>query len=510
LRATTTSISSTPSWRRYGIASAAASSAPSSATSSRHTLRARNSASAFPALVFAASFLLALPAFARADEAAPADKAAASADKAAVPVVSLEEQRRDTIRYGIDSEISDLLDKLTTEKEGRYNEDLLGFLKSSRGAKLRTGVLNLFAYLEWKGAEEPAMAIVQDRDNQDPDLVAAALSYLAAARSKEALKFTDAIIKEDNKKLLPSLVKLMGRTGGEAEEKLLLDWFDGDTATPALKEEAIKALGEIGSAKAAVRLAKLAEDPEGGKVPRMYACAALAKIKDESAVPSIVKAANDADPNVRSAAVEALGSFAESSSAAGSEAKEALVQALRDSFPKARIAACKAVASAKVTDAMPFLKYKARNDPERSVKIEALRALATLGGGDADAFLRERLEDKRESPEMRALCFGLLARYDPSGSMESLSSRLQAEAAEKDRSFYTSLAREVANADKAPDIGKLARILIADKEYLIRIAGIEWARKNKSADLRADLERLASSDASDAIRKRAAEALKSY
>jgi HEAT repeat protein len=424
--------------------------------------------------------------------------------------ISLEEQRRDTIRYGIDSEISDLISKLTTEKEGRYNEDLLGLLKSSRSVKLRIGVLDFLAYLEWKGAEAPAMAIVEDRDNQDPDLVSSALSYLAAARSKEALKFADPIIKEDNKKILPALVKLMGRAGGETEEKALLDWFDGDTATPALKEQAIKALGEIGSAKSAARLAKLAEDPEAGKIPRMYACEALGKIKDESSIGSLVKAANDQDPNVRAQAVEALGTFAGGSSAAAGEARGALVQALRDSFAKARIAACKAVATGKVAEAMPYLKYKAKNDPERAVKIEALRAVAALGGSDAYAFLRERLEDRKESVELRSLCFGLLARYDASGSTDALASRLGAEAAEKDRSFYTALAREVANADKAPDIAKLARMLIADKDYLIRIAGIEWARKTKSAELRGDLEALAGSDPSDMIKKRAAEALKAY
>jgi HEAT repeat protein len=441
--------------------------------------------------------------------ATPTEKATAGSKEGEA---SIEEQRRDIIRYGIDSELSDLISKLTTEREGRYNDDLLGLLKSSHGVKLRIGVLDFMSFLEWKGAEETAIAIVDDRDNQDQDLVVSAISYLAAVRSKEALKFVAAIIKEDNQKILPPLVRLMGRVGGEAEEQTLLDWFDGDSVSPVLREEAIKALGEIGSKKAATRLAKLVEDSSGGRMgARMLACAALAKIKDESAVPSLIKAANDtADPNVRSAAVEALGAFAGSASAAGGEARGALVQALRDSFPKARIASCKAVAAGKVMEALPFLKYKARNDPERSVKVEAMRALAVLGGGEAYSFLRERLEEKKESPELRSLCFSLLARYDASSSMDILASRLRAEAAEKERSFYTALAREVANADKSPEIAPLARIFLEDKEYLIRIAGIEWARKNKSAAMRTDLERLSVNDPSDQIKKRAADALKAY
>jgi HEAT repeat protein len=440
---------------------------------------------------------------ASAGAAAPA--AAPAAADAPSAAVQLEKTRRDTIRYGIDSEISDLITKLSGEKEGRYNDDLLALLKASRSPKLRIATLDLFASLEWKDAESLALGLVDDRDNTDQDLVSSALSYLAAIRSKEAMKFSLPIIKEDNKKTLPALVKLMGRAGGEDEVKILLDWYDGDSATPALKEEVIRALGEIGSKSAAPRLEKLAVDTESGKVARMYACTALGKIQSDSSVGPLAKASLDSDPNVRTAAIEALGSFASGSE----EAKGAIVQALRDSYAKARIAACKAAAAGKVDAALPFLKYKAQSDPEAAVQTEALRSLAVMGG-ESYSFLRERLEDKKETPSLRVLAFGLLCRYDPQGSMPVLQSRLKAEAAEKQREFYTSFAREIANADKAPSIAALARILASDSEYLIRVAAIEWARKNKAQDFKADLERMATADPSDMIKKRAAAALKEY
>ncbi|MGA2545669.1 MAG: HEAT repeat domain-containing protein [Rectinemataceae bacterium] len=435
---------------------------------------------------------------------------AAWAQAAPPSAARTEANRRDTIRYGIDAEIGDLIKDLTTEKDGRYNEDLLALFQNSHSPRLKTAILDFFSSLEWKGAERVALGLVDDRDNQDVDLVGSALSYAASIRSKEALRLSEAIIKEDNKKLLPALVKLMGRAGGAAEEDILLGWFDGDSATPALKEEAIKALGEIGSAKAAERLGKLVQDATAGKAARMYACEALAKIKEGASVGPLVKAANDADPNVRTSAIEALGFFAGDGSGASAEAaRGAIAEGLRDSYPKARIAACKAAAAGKVASALPFLRYKAQNDPEKAVKSEACRSLAALGG-DSFVFLRERLEDTKEDTALRTLCFGLLARYDPAGSGPVLEARLKAEAAEKERTFYTDLAREVANADKAPGIGSLARILLSDKEYLIRVAGIEWARKNKSQDLKPDLERLSRDDPSDLIKKRAAEALKAY
>lgn len=404
---------------------------------------------------------------------------------------------------------------MTGEKDARFDEDLLALLKNSRNSKLRTGILDFFASLEWKGAEKLALDVAENRDNEDTDLVASALSYLAAIRSKDALGLSEAIMKDENKKYLPALVRLMGRAGGATEEDLLLGWFDGDSATPALKEEAIKALGEIGSTKAADRLGKLVQDAAAGKAARMFACASLAKIKDPSSVESLVKAANDADPNVRTAAVEALGAFAEAAGGPGEAARGGIAEALRDSYAKARIAACKAASAGKVVQALPFLRYKAQSDPEKAVRTEACRSLAVLGAyakapDDPYAFLRERLEDKKEDSALRALCFGLLSRYDPAGSLPALQKLLAAEAAEKERSFYTSLAREIANADQSPGIGTLARILLSDKEYLIRIAGIEWTRKNKAQDLKADLERFAKDDPSDMIKKRAAEALKVF
>jgi hypothetical protein len=441
--------------------------------------------------------------------AAPPAAEGGAVDEAA----KLEARRRDTIRYGIDAEIAELVKGLGDEKDGRYDEDLLRLLEGSRSNKLRGSIMDFFAALEWGGAEKAAIGLVADRDNQDSDLVGSALGYLAAIKSKEALALSKGIIDGNDKKLLPALVRLMGRAGGEAEEELLLSWFDGDSATPALKEEAIKALGDIGSAKAADRLGKLILDPAGGMAARMFACGALAKIKDPASVDPLAKTANDADPNVRTAAIEALGAFAESPGSQGEEARGAITEGLRDSFVKARIAACKAAVTGRVVQALPFLRYKAQSDPERAVKTEALRSLAQLGsaasGGDGPfAFLRERLADPKEDPGLRSLCFGLLARYDADGSLPALKARLAAESQEKEKSFYTALAREVANADQAPAIGSLAEILLSDKDYLIRIAAVEWIRKNKAGGFKSVLERLAAEDPADLIKRRAADALK--
>jgi HEAT repeat protein len=46
-----------------------------------------------------------------------------------------------------------------------------------------------------------------------------------------------------------------------------------------------------------------------GKFSRIYACESLGKLADPKALPAIWDAAIDADPNLRSTAVSALGAF---------------------------------------------------------------------------------------------------------------------------------------------------------------------------------------------------------
>lgn len=444
------------------------------------------------------------PVVAAAASSAPAAEASKAADPKEAEA-QRDSMRRDTIRYGIDAEVTDLIKTLDGEKEGRFNDDLLELLGNSRSPKLREAILDFFADLEWKGAEKAAIGFVEQRDSMDGELVARSLSYLAAIKSKDALSLVPKIIEENDKKLLIQAIKLAGRSGSSEEEAILLKWLDSDAPTDDLREAAIRALGDIGSVAACQKLMKIVESSDQAKMTRVFACEALGKIGKPEAIPSLVKAANGDDPNVRAQAISALASFQDSA-----EADRAIIEALRDSVPSVRVAASKAAAKKKLGQALSPLIYKATNDPEKTVKTEAMRSIAELGGGEGFVFLRKYLEESKNDSSLRTLAFGLLLRKDPSGSLSLLTSRLLKESQEKSRDFFTQLAREVANGADAPAAAPLVRILLSDSDYQIRLGGLEWARKTKSPQIKADLSALADKDPSDTIRKRAKDILALY
>lgn len=436
---------------------------------------------------------------------APASPSATSASTATpTPDTTTEDRRRATILYGIDSELIELFTSLSTEKDSSYNADIKTVFERTKSPKLRAAVLGLWKDLAWKGGETAAVDVVKGRDNEDPKVVVAALDYLGEIKSKGALGYAKALLDENDRNIVPALISLLGKVGGPEEEGLLLDWLKNTDAQPANREAALRALGDMGSKKAVEQLVDLMADSGAPRFERIIAAESLGKIGDASALAPLVKAAQGDDSMLRASAVQALGSFKDP------QADAALLDALRDSYPASRVAACKAIAKRGLAAALPNLEYKAENDPDKGVRSEALRSLGALGLRPAFAFLGKVLDDPKGTADMRQLAFGILVRKDAKASMGLLLARLRAEAASTDRSLYTGLSRELSGAADAPDAAPLAKVLLSDKDYLYRLGGLQWARATKSPDIKAEVAALASSDPNEAVKKLAAQVLALY
>ena len=411
------------------------------------------------------------------------------------------EKRRDVIRYGIESELLELVTALQNEKEDTLNPDLLALLAETRSPRLREALLRFFAAREWPGAVPAAVSLLDGRDQESAQSVNAALGYLSAVKAREGIPEAREIVESRETKYLSPAIRLLGRAGGAAETDLLLSLYESEDSSDSLRQDVILALGEIGAQAAVESLMKTLDDTAGKKGTRMFAAEALGKIKDARAVPALVRAANGEDPQVRGTSVAALGNFS------GPEADAAIVQGLRDSVPAVRLAAVKASAARSLREAEPFIRFRARNDPDRKVKDEAIKALAAVGGRENLEFLRELLQDRKVDVPSRAGAFSALLERDADGSRADLEKALAAEAVSKDPSLLKALQRAlVLGPDKAA--APLVEIyLLQSPDFGTRIAGIDWVRRNKVQSLRSAIAAMAESDKVESVRTRAAAAL---
>ncbi len=420
---------------------------------------------------------------------------------------SLDASRRATLSYGIESEVLALLDELAAVKDYRYDNIVAELLASSRSVKLKSGVLAWFAKTKGKSAEAFAVAVLEARDSGEREVVAAAFSYLAAIESAAALPEARRAVENREKDWIDGAVNLLGAAGGGEEAKLLGELIDDDESGDELKQRATRALGALGNPAAVERLEALLADAEERPVTRIYAAESLGKIAAPGSASALSEAAASEDPNLRAAVYEALGLVGAAGGADPVEA--ALMEGLRDPNAKARIAAVTAVAEAGVRSAVEALEYKASRDPERAVKTAAIKALGKLGGERASRWLSELFVDTKADATFRALAFGALVANDAAAALAKAPAVFAASATPREKTFRAALIRELLLVDD-PDLAPLVEPLLSDTEIGNRSAALEWARRNKATSLRAAIEKVAASDASEAVRRRAADVLAGF
>lgn len=410
------------------------------------------------------------------------------------------EKRAATIRYGIESQVLELLTTLRGEKDDSLKADILESFDSSTSPKLRTAILEYLAALELRDAEERAARIVAERDSNAEAMVMASLTYLRALKLKAALDEAAEIVADDEGLYLQAAIRYIGAAGDERQAGVLREAYEADGVEQSTKEAVVQALGSLRSVESFELLSSIASSDESSKAIRMYACSALGELGDDRAVPVLVGASVSPDPNVRASAVEALGEYS------GAAALSAVRQALRDSHALPRIAAAKAAGASGDAEAMPYLEYKASFDPEKAVREASIAAIAAIGGQRADDYLAAFIAETKNGVQYRSAAIKAVLANGGGEARKKALDAFAAAQAEKDRALFTAFAKAAMSVDDEA-AAPFAELMLGDKDFSMRLGALAWIERNRYAAL-ADAVRLVSeTDASDAVKKRAAKAL---
>jgi HEAT repeat protein len=406
-------------------------------------------------------------------------------------------RRLDVLRYGIETQVMELITTLKTEKNKDFAEDLLPIFDSVTSPRLRSAILDYYGHLELDLATSRAAVIISNRDESPDSLVGTAFSYLLGLKSDAAIEHARRIIEDDERKYLGAAIKILGVTGLDDDVQILRALYESPSSDAGIKQEILLAFGKMRAVSSFELLASIAAAEDAGKIERMYACTALGDLGDPRAVPVLIGASVAGDPNVRANAVSALQNFE------GEDAANAILQGLRDQHVAPRAAAVKAAEKRRLQAAIPFLEFRIKSDPERSIKDAAITALAAIGGKEGLEFLTVFLEDAKSPLAHRASAFVAILTYGSPDDLARPMAVIQAAAGEKDKAVFLALAR-ASMASNAPQAIWVARFLLSDFDHLIRLGAIAWAERNKATDLLPELEALADTDPVESLRKRVA------
>lgn len=451
------------------------------------------------ACAFLAAPLAAQDAVPKSDgEAKP--EAAVKPDAAEAKGPSLEERRREIVRFGTDAELISLVAALDSEGARYLDAELVALAESTGNSKILVSVFDYFRKREDRSVLRRAVRAVEDRDEEVPATVDAAVSYLGGVRAKEAAPALRALVESEEKRYAAASVRALGRCGDEGDAAFLVDFYAGAERGDDVKHEIVVALGELGSKAGTEFLVELLGSDEAKPVRRMAALEALGKIADPAGLDAVLARLRDEDANVRAAAIAALGPFK------GEAVEKTILEAFRDSFYKARSAAAKAAGERKLASAVPSLAYRAANDDVPAVREDAVRALGKIATGDAKDAVFKVFSDKKTPERVRSACAPVMLELDAAAAVRPLSEALAEAKKAKRTALYHGIAKPLSKAVH-PSTEELARSFLASTDIVDRHYGLDLAVANGFRSLVDAIEPLAK-DKSETLAKKAKDALK--
>ncbi|AFG37588.1 HEAT repeat domain-containing protein [Spirochaeta africana] len=418
--------------------------------------------------------------------------------------ITLFEEWRDTLMYGIDANVIELLSTLRERRETGLNEELKERFQFSSSGDLRVKVLDFFREFEDPSLEHDALDILLYFYDYSNSLIRASIQYLGAIElqeREEAAELMYELIQEDNVAYSGFAVRALANFGTESDAEFLLDVLENQPMlTDNLRESILLALGDMRQPVAVDTLIEILEDDTNPAVHRQFAADSLGKIGDPRALPALRNALSSDENLLRAYAVSALSQFPDEDNT------RMLQRALRDSYARTREVALDGVAAARFTDALPAVRYMARSDPQASIRRKALRTLAELGTDDSWEFIHEHVVRSTTPQDMRILMIQLLIEHNAVGSREVLMEIMRDEWEKDNSRILDALARAMSTTDD-PALEDFYLRMLDHPNFVIQMYGVRGISRNSLRRHRERIEQYTGDGYHPALRREAASGL---
>ena len=403
---------------------------------------------------------------------------------------SPDEERLAALRYGTENEIVSLIQSLKTEKISSMDGELLALAETSHSSSILSGIFTFFAEEEKPGLESLASKIVRREEDVSNETILAALDYLGKTKAVDTISDLRDLIEKGDSRFQVSAFRALGRVvSGEknsaADEaaEYIADYYATRNPPDENRRELIFALGDTASSAALELLEEITQNNDERASLRIAALSSLAKIADPSSLAVVSAAASSQDPNVRAAAMAALGPFS------GETVDQAILEGFRDSFYRTRIAAAQAAKQRKLTTAVPYLRYRAEKDDVPAVKEEAIKAMGAIGGGESMEALEAFFVEKKNSDRIRLAAAEALLENDGGRFAAPVIAGMDEAKKKNQTSLYNGFVRLLTKA-QAPGFEDLARRFFASGGVIEKSLALDLAVNNRFLSLESEIRSL--------------------
>lgn len=383
------------------------------------------------------------------------------------------ENYRNTIKYGIPSEISDLLDKLIKNEDPRFTEEIYDVFQDTKSPSIKEKILKYFTKQEDPCIEDFAVEVLNDPYDEKNEVVKAVFQYVSAVKTKEAIPAVISLIESENETYFNDAIATIGDIGGPSEAMFLVEFLDREDLSDAQRQTLMRNCGKMHAVETWDKLVETLEDEDENTYVRMYAAEAIGLMEKKESVPVLVEAFSATDPNLRQYVLKGLVNFPNVV-----EAQETIIQAIRDEHWRVRQEAIKSVKTIELKDSVPFLIYRAKNDSEKVIKEEALKTIAYLNTDEGNEYLVKQLGEKKVGDGTKKKIVEVLLAEKHAGEKEILELANTCIEDDKRKDLRYAIGKELAKYEN-PDYEPICLKYLDSKDTTTIGLGLDIYKTNK-------------------------------
>ncbi len=412
------------------------------------------------------------------------------------------EEWRDTLRFGINTAVAELLPRLTRERRDELAPDVVDLFNMSNDRAVLQGAAEYLRELEISDGHDRAFDLLREYFARPSELITIVLHYLRETEAEPDEEIREILV--EMSRMMPPIrgmaaVRYFSSAGAKIEE--LLELYHEAGIPEDVQGQILVELGSRGDPRAFEFVAEIiGEDEQATTALQRFAIDTLGRLGDERAIPLILRQLDSSEAMTRAYAVNALTSFDTA------ETNRALLASLRDPFWRVRIAALRTVGERRMTDAVPAVLYMMRRDPERPVRLEAIRTVGELDDPDAWESLLERMADRRGNVEERSAMIDVALRAASERAVPVVTEIVQHEWDTANSRILDTIGRTVSTMEDRA-VAPVVEQLLNHPNYVIQMYGARAAGRNGLRQYSEVLETLKEEGAHRLIRDTAGEAL---
>ena len=383
------------------------------------------------------------------------------------------ENKSNTIKYGIPSEISSLIDELIKNDDPRFTEEIYDVFQVTKNTSIKQKVLNYFKQLEDPCLEDYAVEVLNDPYEEKGDLVKACFQYVSAVKTKEAVPAVLSLIESENDSYFNDAIATIGEIGGPSEAMFLVEYLEREDLSDAQRQTLMRTCGKMHAIQTWDKMVEIAEDEDENLYVRMYAAEALGLMEKKESVPILVELFSENDPNLRQYVIKGLSHFPDVI-----EAQKTVMQGIRDEHWRVRQEAIKTAKENKMVDSIPYLIYRAKNDSEKVIKDEAYNSIAALNSSEGNDFLITQLTEKKVGDATKKKIVEVLLKEGNAGEKEILELAEECLKDDKRKDLRYAIGKELAKYENSA-YENICLKYLESKDSTTQSLGLDMYKMNK-------------------------------